>query len=239
MLFILLGVPIPIAIGQEKPQIAPAQKSDSFAEDDNGRKIRVQHGELAKQNFQIAGIDLAHFGGPLKQAARILGPVETRATGDAASADERACYRPENKNDNTRLYFHEGEVAFWFVLSSGTPASERGDLCRPTSRVTGDTATSSGLHLGQTEEQVIAILGLPTRRSHNAKTGSDFMAYEFETKKKVSDQEVALAHKRYPLLNEEQLMESDYGYYDLEESIEATFSGNVLTKLRVNQVATD
>lgn len=238
MLFILLGVPIPIVISQEKPEIAPSQKSDSYAEDENGHKFRVQHGELAPTNFQIAGVDLAREGEILDQAARILGPVTTRATGDASTGDERACYRPTDKTDKTRLYFHRGEVSPWFVLSLGTPASETLDVCRPSSRVTKDIATSSGLHLGQTEERVIAILGLPTRSSHSAKTGRDLIVYEYQTQKKNSPSYLAWARKTDPGKSEQYYL-NDYGFYSLWESIKATFANQALTELEVDWSATE
>jgi hypothetical protein len=34
-------------------------------------------------------------------------------------------------------------------------------------------------------------------------------------------------------------MMNDYGYYDLEESVQATFTNKVLTELNVNWLATD
>jgi hypothetical protein len=236
---LLLGFPAHSTSGQQKLQIAPAKKSDSYAVEENGRRIRVQQGELARGNFQIAGVDLERDGeGVLKQAARVLGPAKTRATGDAALSDERACYQSLDSNDQTRLYFHEGEVAFWFVLSSEAPTSERGDVCRPSRKITRDIATASGLRLGQTEEQVIAILGLPTRRSHNTKTGHEFMAYEYETKKSAGPDELARARREHPDMNEDQLMVNDYGYYDLGESIRARFTNRLLTELTVSWVAT-
>jgi hypothetical protein len=225
------------AAGQENAGVAPPRKSDTF-ETDDGRRVRIQHGELAKGNFQIAGVDLASEEDIFKQAARILGSVETRETGDASESDERACYRPIDKSDATRLYFHAGEVGVSFVLSSTTPASERDDVCRPSNKVARDLKTASGLHLGQTEEQVIAILGLPTRRSHNAKTGFDSMAYEYETKKRSSASDLANARKAHPRMSEQELMDN-YGFYFLSESIEMKFAGGSMTELRVSWMATD
>lgn len=233
LLVVLLVISPCLLAGQQRQQIAPARKSDSSAVDESGRKIRVQHGELPKENFQIAGVDLASNEEALKQAARILGPVKVRATGDAADADERACYCSADKSDKTRLYFHRGEVSPWFVLSSTTPVSERKDICRPSSNVTRNISTASGLHLGLTEGQMIAILGLPTSRSHKAGTGRDFMDYEFETKKRDSPQELARAHQEHPGMSERELEDDDYGYYDLGEAIKAEFLNNALIELAV------
>jgi len=238
LLLMLLAIFTWPASGQVQAGIAPPQKSDTFEANENGQKLRVQYGELAKGNFQIAGVDLASEEDVFKQATRILGPVQTRETGDAGDADERACYRPTDKSDATRLYFHAGEVGAWFVLSSTTPASEREDVCRPSSRIARDLKTTSGLHLEQTEEQVIAILGLPTRRSRNANTGMDSMAYEYETKKKSSSSDLARARQAHPDMSEQELL-SNYGSYDVSESIEMKFAGGLLTELNVSWSVTD
>jgi hypothetical protein len=237
LLVLQVVVAVPGAL-PEKLQVAPPRENDTFATGERGHEFRVQHGELATGHFQIAGVDLTFEEDVFKQAARVLGPVQIRSTGDAADADGRVCYRPTDKDDATRLYFHAGEVTEWFVLSSATPASERTDVCRPSSKVSKSLSTASGLHLGQTVKQVIAILGLPTRRSHDAKTGFDAMTYEFETRKKASISEMAAARKANPGMTEEKLLES-YGYDDLEESIELKFSEGLLTELNVSWSAQD
>jgi len=224
-------------VGQDDLGVAPARKSDTFAVDEKGKKFRVQRGEIRISNFKIAGVDLTLDEEILAQAARILGKVETTATGDAADSDRRACYRPLDEHDKTRLYFHRGEVSPWFVLSSGTPDTERNDFCRRSARITPNIATASGLHLGQTQEQVIAVLGLPTRRSHNALNHRDVMAYEFETKKKASPLELSRARERNPGMNEQEL-QNNYGFYDLDETISAKFDNNSLTELTVIWTAT-
>lgn len=80
---------------------------------------------------------------------------------------------------------------------------------------------------------MIAILGLPTTRSHKAASGRDFMDYEFETKKKDSAQEFARAHQEHPGMSERELEDDDYGYYDLSETIKAEFLNNALVELDV------
>jgi len=223
---------------QQKPEIAPPSKSDSFATDEKGRKFRVQHGELAKENFQIAGVDLVREGEVIKQAARIIGPVQTRATGDASTGDERSCYKPVDKGDSTRLYFHEGEVDSWFVLSSEAPPAERADVCRPSRSVARGISTASGLHLGQTEEEVIALLGLPTRRSHNAKTGAESLVYDYEIEKKASTHQLENARRENPSMGEQELLRN-YGSFEQLELVKAEFAGDALAQLQVDWSAQD
>ena len=234
---LIVGPPCPV-IGQQKFEVAPAQKSDSFVTDESGRKMRIQIGEMANTNFQIAGVNLASTEEALKQASRILGPAVPYETGDAANSDVRTCYRPAETTDRTRLYFHQGEVDEWFVLSMGVPTWERNTSCHPSMKISKNTGTASGLHLGQSQQDVIAILGLPTRRSHNASTDWDFMAYDFQIRKKASKQELDQAREQNPSTGEQEL-EKNYGFYDLSETIEAKFVNNRLNSLDVHWLTTD
>jgi hypothetical protein len=231
-----MAIPLGRLRGQDKPQVAPPSKSDSFETDEHGRKFRVQHREVAGTNFQIAGVDLAAREEVLEQAARILGGVETVATGDAAAFLERACYRPTEENDNTHLIFIRGEVSPYFVLSSESSSWKWKTPCRRSPKITRNIATASGLHLGQTQEQVIAILGLPTTHGRNVMSGRDDLAYELEVNKKMSPRDLAPylqdELKQYPNLDRKTWIKN-YGYYSLWVSIHAKFINDSLTNLEV------
>lgn len=204
-------------VGQDKPAVAPADESDSFATTESGKKTRIQHREIAESNFRIAGIDLAENEQAIDQAARILGKIATVATGDAADYDEEACYRSANANDSTYLLFGRGEVDTSFTLSSNSSVWKSRTACRRSSKITHHISTESGLHLGQTPDQVIAVLGLPTTRRQNVQTHRDEMTYELETNKKTAS------------------CESLY----LSVTIHATFVQSHLTKLKVDWSETD
>jgi len=90
---------------RDNPAVAPPDKSDSFERNGNGEKFRVQHRELAGTNFRVAGVDLAANEEVLTQAARIFGKVPTVVTGDASTANERACYRSVEMNNAAYLLF--------------------------------------------------------------------------------------------------------------------------------------
>jgi hypothetical protein len=235
-LCMVVAIPIVQLYGQDKLQVAPPDKSDTFERDENGKKFRVQHHEIAKTNFQIAGVDLAAKEEVLTQSARTLGRVETVATGDGAAFLERACYRPTEENDSTRLIFIRGEVSPFFILSSENSAWRWKTPCRRSTKITRSVATASGLHLGQTQEQVIAIIGLPTRFSRNMKNGGVYLIYEHEVKKKMSSSELAPylrdALIQYPNLDQETWIKN-YGYYSLWESIHAKFINNAMTNIEV------
>jgi hypothetical protein len=238
-LFLLLSAVIPISrfYGQDKPEIAPPAKSDSYAEDEKGRKIRVQQREVPGTNFKIAGVDLAASGDFFNQVFGILGDFDIAESGDASTALREACYRSVGDADPTILILGEGEVDQSFTLSSDGSAWKWKSPCRKTSKITRDLPTASGLRLGQTQEQVIAVLGLPTRRSRNFKNGWDDLAYELEAKKRMSSKELAPylqdALKEHPNLDQRNWIK-EYGFYDLSVSIEAKFLNDKLTTLKVD-----
>jgi hypothetical protein len=237
LLCMVVAIPIVRLHGQDKPQVAPPDKSDSFERDENGKIFRLQHHKIAGTNFQIAGVDLAANEEVLTQAAGILGKVETVATGDASAFLERACYRPMEENDSTRLIFIRGEVSPFFILSSENSAWRWKAPCKHTAKITRSIATASGLHLGQTEEQVIAIIGLPTRISRSSKNGGVYLIYEHEVKKKMRSSELAPylqdELKQYPNLDQKTWIKN-YGYYSLWESIHAKFVNNAMTNIEVS-----
>lgn len=237
LLCIVMAIPIVPLHGQDMPRVAPPAKSDSFESDEHGEKFRVQHHEVAGTNFQIAGVDLAAREEVLEQAARILGRVETVATGDASAFLERACYRSTAEDDSTHLIFVRGEVSPYFVLSSEGSSWQWKTPCKRSPKISRSLATASGLHLGQTPEQVIAILGLPSRLSRNVQNGRDELIYELEVKKMMSTRELAPylqdELKQLPNLDQKTWIEN-YGYYSLSESIHANFTKDSLTNLEVS-----
>ncbi|HEY0307177.1 MAG TPA: hypothetical protein VGB94_03395 [Acidobacteriaceae bacterium] len=236
-----LLIAVPNILGQTSKDIAPHQKSDTFLVNEKGKKIRLQHGELASTNFQIAGIDLTLNGELLGRAAKVLGSVSTTSSGDAADYDEQACYRSAVANDGTHLIFGRGEVNVYFVLSIDGSTRKKNAVCLRSEKITLDAATESGLKLMQTEEQVIAVLGLPTSRSGVSKEKREELRYEFETRKHVAPQELARqlkeALQKDPALNLREFHDN-YDFFDLDESIRAQFVGDRLVRLTVSWVAT-
>lgn len=192
-------------------------------------------------------MDLAFKGDFFQQIFKIMGKFHTVASGDAASGLEEACYRSADANDSTHLVFGEGEVSRSFTLSSDGSAWKWKTPCKRSSKISRDIATVSGIHMGQTQDQFIAILGLPTAHRRNIKNGQDDLVYELEARKKKSSREIALLLqdelKQYPNLDmkiwNKKLWIENNGYYDLSVSIRAKFMNNALIKLKVTWVATD
>ncbi|HEX5432430.1 MAG TPA: hypothetical protein VFW83_10720, partial [Bryobacteraceae bacterium] len=169
----------------------------------------------------------------LDQAARVLGPVKTTATGDASTFQETACYRSAVSDDLTVILFGKGEVDYSFDLTSRDTVRKQAQHCLTSATISRALATASGLRLGETQDQVIAILGLPTRRSRNATLGTTVLAYNFQTTKGTAPLDLARFHQRNPEMSEHDL-EINFGSYSLEESIRATFKRGSLSELWVD-----
>ena len=119
-----------------------------------------------------------------------------------------------------------------FYLFIGGAAWEGSDRCKASKAISIDTATASGLHLGQTPSQVIAILGSPTKGSKKE------LIYSFLVKKKTSAEDLKEARRLHPEMNEKDFLEN-YGTYDLGEEIRAKFVDSKLVYLAVLKVETN
>ena len=235
ILGILIAIPAARFYGQNKPQVAPPAKSDSFVQEENAAEIRVQQREIPGTNFRIAGIDLAAPGDFFDQVMGVLGKTVDEASGDDVAIDE-ICYRSVEQRDTTHLVFGQGDSEQYFILSSDGSAWIWMIPCKQTPKVTGNLATASGLHLGQTQEQVIAILGLPTSHDRNLKSGMDEMRYNLESEKKLSPQELAPSLQDELKLNpklDQQAWIKNNACYTLWVSVDAKFKNDHLISLKM------
>jgi len=171
--------------GQTQSEVAPPAKSDTSAVTADGKKLRVQNREVAGTNFRISGVDLASGEEVLLQATKLFGKSPSVSSGDASTSYRRVCYRSATENDNTYLTFGQGEVDSTFVLSSDSSVWKGNHICNRSRKITRNVATDSGLHLGLTQAQVIAILGLATRHSQNIRQHRDALIYSLEVRKKA------------------------------------------------------
>jgi len=222
--------------GQQQPGIAPPSKNDTYAEDEKGRKFRVQRGELPAANFQIAGVDLLKQEDVLTQAARIFGSMESAASGDAGDYDESACYRSGDETHVERLFFGKGEMDSYFTLVAGDGPLKHGQKCRRSPLVTHAIATAAGIHLGMSTNELIAALGLPTRRSQIRKSHAERLVWELELQKRTRPRDLAQYRKDYPQESEAEI-QANYRFYSQSERIVAVVTGGVLTELTADWLA--
>jgi hypothetical protein len=164
-------------------------------------------------------------------AAEKLGKAKAIERGDGASGRTQVCYTPSSRDEKTHLVFEEGEVRFAFYLFRDGPAWHGSEYCATSNKISSNPTTGSGLRLEQTRDEVIAILGKPTRQTE------DEIVYSFSVRKTTSSKDLAEARRQHPEMTEKEL-EDNYGFYYLGADIHAKFTGTKLTYLAVSKAET-
>jgi hypothetical protein len=124
-----------------------------------------QKREIAEASFQILGVPFEDES--FAQTFKKLGIATAVDRGDASDSREQVCYVSPGTKGRTYLIFEHGEVNFSLYLFSEDISWNGRGFCVPSPKVSAGLATMSGLHLGQTPEEVIRILGKPSIRRPN------------------------------------------------------------------------
>lgn len=226
-LLVIIGLTGNLAEAQKDTTVFPRNSSDwwsvlgSTEEIDSGV---IQHRELSGANYQILGIDVRDFS--FAEVEKRLGNVSTVGRGDASTSREQACYMSPLAEHPTYLIFEQGEVALSFYLFSVTTPWDERNLCASSKQVTRGMKTNSGLRLGLTMNQVIGILGKPSKRLENE------LDYFVTVKMKESSEALARARSQHPELSDKEFHE-DYDEYDLTVFIRAQFDRSGMIYLAV------
>lgn len=185
---------------------------------------------MPPSSFRILGIGLNEK--LFERAAAKLGSANIVQRGDASSGRSQACYVSVGDTDKVHLIFEEGEVSFTFYLFVGGLAWYGSDRCVPSNLIMKNVSTPAGLQLGQTPQQVIAILGKPSVQ----KKGE--LIYSVHVRKKTSLEDLKKLRRLYPQLSDKEFHEN-WDYYDLSEGIAAKFANGKLTYLSVSKAETN
>ena len=230
--FLLLDFPLAGPATQTNHPVRLYDNSDWWSASrntDSDEDIHTERREFTKSTFRILGIDLSET--MFSKAAARLGAATTIERGDASTGRRQACYVSPGDRQ-VHLIFEQGEVDFTFYLFADGPVWEGGDRCVTSKEISRSLATASGLHLGQTRSQVIAILGKPTKEREKE------LIYSFSVQKKTSAEDLKQARQNNPDLSEKDL-QKNYGSYDLNAGICARFEHSKLTYLAVSKSETN
>jgi len=143
-------------------------------------KPRTIGGKLSSQNFEIVGIALASS--EVEDLERVLG---RRTFPDTPSPDRegvQSCYCSPG-NDRTVLQFDTWigtVVEFHFFQGSRRLVSR----CTKSRRISRSLATASGVRLGMSRREAIALLGKP------ANSGEDLLEYELDYNRSPTPEEL-------------------------------------------------
>ena len=216
---------------QTGPRVSLRDNSDWWSESrnpDSGQEIRTQERELASSNFRIIGIDLNED--MFAQAAAKLGPTTIVERGDASTGRAQACY-VSDEDAKIHLIFDQGEVEFTLYLFSDGRPWDGSDQCAHSHLISPGLSMASGLRLGQTPSEVIAILGEPSNQRKNE------LIYSVHVKKKASEENLKKLRQQDTGMSDEDFHKA-YDFYDLGADVHAKFTDSKLTFLMVSKAET-
>jgi hypothetical protein len=232
LLLLLIGLPS-FRLGGQAREVPPHDNSDWWSitgSSDEGEAVKIQNREIAVANFRVLGIDLHEDA--VARLGKKLGETPIIGRGDASTGREQACYMSSEMRPPTFLIVEEGEVnSAFYLFNDATPWNGR-DLCTRSKQISRTVQTASGLHLGQTPEHVIKILGKPSKRKESE------LSYFLRVKKRTSPDALARCRSQHSELNDKELHE-DCDTYDLTVFISAKFAHSELVYLGVSTAETD
>jgi hypothetical protein len=179
----------------------------------------TQAREVSSSNFEVLGIHLSED--MFTQAAAKLGPATIIERGDASTGRGQACYVSTEDGPKVHLIFEQGEVDYTYYLFADGPDWQGSEHCVSTSLVSRSLATASGVRLGETPAQVIAILGRPSFRGNNE------LLYSLDVRKKRTPEELKRLREGNPGLDEAD--SHNYDSYDSGANFIARFVHSKLT----------
>jgi|SRR5579871_3277350 len=174
----------------------------------------AQHRDVLRSNFTILGVHLDDA--VLEKAATRLGAAAIVASGDASTAQAEACYVSKPDEGNVHLVFARGEIDQRFTLFVGGPDWDTSTKCVATELISRNVTTASGIHLGQTPAQVVAILGRPNKQT------KDMLIYVFALRKRTDPAKLRKGLKANTQMSDADF-HANYDFYDWNASFVARF----------------
>jgi hypothetical protein len=192
---------------------------------DSNQKIKMQERRIAAANFQILRIQADEK--MLHRVVSKLGKATIVERGDAATGRNQLCYVSAQGEKNTYLIFESGEVDYGFYLFKSSKPWRGVEQCVPSALVSSDLATGSGVRLGQSQADVISILGAPSAQRKNE------LVYLLHQQVTLSAEQLKKIQAAHPELSEKELQES-YGVYDWGAGIVLRFQDSKLIYLSIS-----
>lgn len=183
--------------------------------DDNDEGIATQEREPPPGVLRILGINLEKIWDE-SELYRKFGPATTVQRGDAATGRTQTCYRSKAGQGEVHLIFESGEVTQSYYLFQGGPPWNGESLCAPSNMISASIRNDAGLGLGETRQQVMTLLGKPSRSSPSR------LVYIFSLQEKTSTEDLKRMRKANPQMSEKEF-EENFGSFDLWVEIRVHF----------------
>jgi transglutaminase-like putative cysteine protease len=196
-----------------------------------GPTLKAEPRSFAPANFEITGLRFHEavrfsFDDPLADVQAKLGPARAAERGDAATARTQICYKSQELPD-TFLIFELGEIDLSFYIFESGAEWNGMDRCVGSPLVTPGLATASGLRLGITPAQLVAILGSPTFENPSR------IVYAGGSRRKTPAETLRALRRQNATMTESEFQEN-FAEFDSSVYIEARFAGRKLVYLAVS-----
>jgi outer membrane protein assembly factor BamE (lipoprotein component of BamABCDE complex) len=180
--------------------------------------------KLGDQHLTLLGLTLGMH--TLKDVEVRLG--STQILSRKEHAPDQLCYISAEKGDETVIVFEAGPLGGWEILTafriiSSKLSFKKTDQCRETSYISKRTQTKTGIRVGITREQLIAILGSPSKV-----IGNNFF-FLFSVQRRMSEDEIRDMERRWPDVRKNP-------YFDVSSSVHATFSNSELSSVCISKI---
>lgn len=195
-----------------------SDKWSNFPADASGKQIPELKRDPPPGVSRILGIDIKQQSRSLGKAIATLGAAKAVSRGDASTGREQVCYVSETSPRKVHLVFEQGEVYDAYYLFEDGPHWNGESFCALSKLISPDLRNDAGLGLGETRNQVEAVLGKPSLRR------PDMLYYDFSLTKRTPRKELEAARKANPGISEK-VLEEDYGSYYLQVTVEVDFRG--------------
>ncbi len=168
--------------------------------------------KISDSNCQILGVKLGvKDDQPMyNRIMAKLGRATVVARGDAHYSRAQVSYVSTKNKDNVYLVFEEGEMDTSFYVFTGERSWKGSNYAASSALISGTMATASGLHLGQSPEQIIAILGKPNFRNKSE------LYYSFLSKVKIPEKDLKKSWQKYRTYNQNMSYEQYRQFYEFE-----------------------
>jgi hypothetical protein len=197
---------------------------------DAGYNVKTQERVPSDANYEILGVNLSDdlFA---SAASRLGKAVLVERENDASNRRTQTCYSSADDSGKVHLVFEKGAfpIGSGFYLFKGGVSWTGHEMCLSSKLLTGTLSTGSGLRLGQSPSEVIAILGKPSRQMQNE------LIYSFHARRRRTTDQLRSLRQVYSALSEQEF-NNKFEFYDLESGINAKFADQKLSYLAVSRV---
>jgi hypothetical protein len=179
-------------------------------------------------HLKILGVGIGE--NQFQELAELLGEAPVISRGETDSSRNQVCYMSTDENERVYVTFEEGPVSHAFYLFRSRKPWAGAEYCVATKEISPGLEADSGVHLGQSQREVLAILGPPSL------IDEDRLVFNRGTLEHTPADQLQEFQRRMPGLTEQQVKEL-FGTFNRTVFMEARFLDRKLSYLAVAEMS--